>query len=64
MPFLEAILRLNLLNFLCLALLQHNLEKMKMKDENKDKLHNKCIKFILLKWAQTTSEIIFTLELP
>lgn len=37
---------------------------MKMKNENKDKPHNNCIKFILLKWAQTTSEIIFTLELP
>lgn len=37
---------------------------MKMKDENKDKSHNKCIIFILLKSMQTTSEIIFTLELP
>lgn len=37
---------------------------MKRKNENKDMFHYKRIKFILLKWAQTTSEIIFTLELP
>lgn len=60
MPLLEAILKPNLLNFFIPSVTITSF--LKDENENKDKPHYKLITFILLKLAQTTSEITFTLE--